>query len=401
MRSTICLSLLLALLAGAARAQSGAGGEADMERARKAYGEGATAYRLGNYAEAARKFEDSYRIMRFPTMLFNAAQSYRLLYEQGKNLDHLRRALELYRAFLKDAAPDAENRPAARKLIPDLEKTLAAESQRRREELLAKASGREGLRLAQQLYAEGAVRDAALALDRVLSSGHNPRDVMVAALEKRALVAGRLGQSEIAVEGFKRALALDPGFLLPEGTDAATASAFVRAREALQGQRPLAITHIPPGDAPASGSARIAVTVDSDPLDLVTALLVYYRPAGGGAYSQSRAGKAAGAVEIPAVFLSGLRSGARVEYYVAALDRLDNELATLGAPTEPFVLAVAPGPGEVGLGASAGASTGSPWYRRWWVWAIVGGVAAGGAAGAYLATRSGPLNPPSVGVPTQ
>jgi len=31
----------------------------------------------------------------------------------------------------------------------------------------------------------------------------------------------------------------------------------------------------------------------------------------------------------------------------------------------------------------------------------VGGVAAGGAAGAYLATRAGPLNPPSVGVPTQ
>src|SRR5262249_42960240 len=139
-RSVVIGSLLLASATAVAQSPpkpggapqgggQGGGGEeqnkAEMERARVSYKEGAAAYRLGKYEEAAKKFEEAYRIVKFPTMLFNIAQSNRRLYEQSKNLDSLHRAIEVYKEFLRDASPTAEFRSEAQEMIPKLEKIYA------------------------------------------------------------------------------------------------------------------------------------------------------------------------------------------------------------------------------------------------------------------------------------
>jgi tetratricopeptide (TPR) repeat protein len=396
MSSRICrllteLPLALVLVCASAHAQQPA--PKDSERARQAYTEGEAAYRLDRFDEAAKKYEEAYRIMKFPSILFDIAQCYRRQWETDKNPANLRRALDLYKAFLRDA-PTASKRPVAERLVPDLEKALASENRRRREELLGRASGREGITVADQLIAENAFADAAAVLDRVLASSGNPREVVVAAYGKRAQVAAALGQKDMALEAFKRTLSLDPGY--PAPSDAAAQQAFAGAREYLSSKRPLAITHVPPGDIPAGHTAHVQVTVDSDPMQMIDELAVFYRVAGGGAYSQSRVKKDTHEIDIPAAFLSGLPAGTRVEYYVAAVDRFGGELATQGSSREPFVFQLGSLERQNGETPTAEA----PIYRKWWFWALVGGVAVGGGTGAYFAARGSPNNPPPVPVPT-
>jgi len=395
MRSRICPRLLCGLLLALAAPATTRAQKSDAERARQAYADGEAAYRLDRFDEAAKRYEEAYRLSKYPTILFDIAQCHRRQYETDRTLDHLRKAIDLYRAFLRDA-PTASKRPVAARLVPELEKTLAAETRRRRQELIAKANGAEGLKLAEQLVAEGQTQDAAMVLDRVIAARGNPHEVIVVAFGRRAVVAGLLGQKDVAIEAFKRALTLDPGLAPPGGADRATQEAYQAAKQVLAGKRPLTLSQVPPGDVQPGQPARIGVAVESDPVQMVEQVAVFYRLGGSGAYSVSRAKKDAGVIEIPGAFLSGMPGGSRVEYYVAALDAFEGQLVTLGTPSDPFVFAVGRPPEPVG----AAADSGPPWYRKWWVWAIVGGVAAGGGAGAYLATRSGPNNPPPVPLPT-
>jgi tetratricopeptide (TPR) repeat protein len=382
--------------------------EAEQEQARKAYQDGDSMYKTGHYEEAARDFEFAYRIIKFPTILFDIAQTYRRWYEKEKDIEKLRRAVETYKNFLRDSQPGARQRPIAEKLIPELEKTIAAETRRRREELIAKATGKNGVFLADQLMAENSLKDAALVLDRVLGSRDNPREVMVGAFQKRGLVGGGLaqqgvkGEQETAVEAFKRALVLDPGFVLPEGVEKATTQAFEAAQKALAGTRPLAMTHVPPGDVPKNKAVRIRFGVESDPLEQVEEVAVLYRRSGGGAFFSVRAQRKAGAVEIPATFLTGMRGGTKIDYYVAGLDGAANELVTLGSAKEPFVIAVATDPSEV-LVVHDNGPPAKPTYKKWWVWTVVAVAAAAGAGagvGLYYGLRPNVNNPPAVSFPT-
>ncbi len=405
MRSTRCrlssaaLALALVLTLGRAARGQEAPSEQEMKAAQQAYADGEAAYKLGKYDDAAKEFEQAYRIIKFPTMLFDIAQAYRRAYEKDQNLEKLRKAVDVYRAFLHDA-PTARQRSIAEKLIPELEKIIVAASRHQREVLIAKAIGREGLFLADQLLSENAASDAALVLDRVLATHGNPRDVLVGAYEKRGQVAGTLGDQTGAIEWFKRALTLDRGFLLPESAEPATKRAFATAEKALAGTRPFELSQVPPGDLAKSQAVKITIRVESDPLALASQLAVYYRRSGGGAFSVTRANKTAGAVEVPAAFIASLRGGSKVEYYLAATDATDGELATLGTPQEPFIFAVAADPDQVAL--TNGAAPEKPTYKKWWVWTLVAAVAVAGGVGVgiYFGTRPPANNPPAVQIPS-
>jgi hypothetical protein len=59
-------------------------------------------------------------------------------------------------------------------------------------------------------------------------------------------------------------------------------------------------------------------------------------------------------------------------------------VAESGTPTLPFRLQVAaPAVAAGGKGATAH----TPWFKRWWVWTIVGAVALGGGVAAYAGSR--------------
>ena len=62
----------------------------------------AAAYNLGHFDEAAEHYEEAYRLVPDPILLFNIAQSYRL----GGKPD---KALNAYRSFLRTSGPDAPN----------------------------------------------------------------------------------------------------------------------------------------------------------------------------------------------------------------------------------------------------------------------------------------------------
>jgi len=404
MRSIRCRSsalLVCVLLAGAARAQDAKQITPEEEnKARQAYIDGQTAYNIRKFEEAAKNFEQAYRISKFENILYDLGQTYRLWFEETKDLDKLKRAIEMYKAFLRDAKLTARQRPNAEQRVKELGELLKSETKRKHDEMLAKASGANALFLVDKLIADNELADAATVLDRVLGSRANPRDVLVGAFERRGQVAGMLAQKgvkaeqQVALESFQRTLALDPGFQLPEDADKATVAAYTDARKMLKEKRPLAVTHVPPGDVPKNKPVKIPVTVESDPFDMVTELVVFYRRSGAGAFSQSRAAKSAGAVEIPASILTGMRGGTKIDYYLAAVDGNDNELTTLGTAKEPFVFAVALDPNELPI-VSGPAQKETPTYKKWWPWTIlaVAVVAVGAGVGAYFATRPSVDNP--------
>jgi len=113
-----CLFLVACVVLAGARG-AGAAPAADDKKgeARRLYDEATAAFGVGNYAEAAEKYEGSFKLHPDAALLYNAAQAYRIA---GNGA----RALQLYRNFLRlygdnPRAEDARNHVAA------LEKAIA------------------------------------------------------------------------------------------------------------------------------------------------------------------------------------------------------------------------------------------------------------------------------------
>jgi tetratricopeptide (TPR) repeat protein len=87
------------------------------EVARAEVAAAAAAYNLGYYDDAARHYEEAYRQVPDPALLFNIGQSYRLAGKPD-------RAITAYRSYLRTAPADAANRGQVEKRIPELEKLV-------------------------------------------------------------------------------------------------------------------------------------------------------------------------------------------------------------------------------------------------------------------------------------
>lgn len=114
MRIAAALVLLFALQARADEA-------ADQARARAAFQKGQTEYNLGNYAEAAKYFEETYRLKPVPALLFNIAQCYRFT-------GNLEKAKQTYRAYMRNAPANDKNQPLAKELLDQVEAALASKN---------------------------------------------------------------------------------------------------------------------------------------------------------------------------------------------------------------------------------------------------------------------------------
>jgi tetratricopeptide (TPR) repeat protein len=96
---------------------SGALAGAQENLARDQVKQATAAYNLGHFDEAAEHYEEAYRLVPDPVLLFNIAQSYRL----GGKPD---KALNAYRAFLRTADTEASNREVAEKHIAEIKRHL-------------------------------------------------------------------------------------------------------------------------------------------------------------------------------------------------------------------------------------------------------------------------------------
>lgn len=130
----------------------------------------------------------------------------------------------------------------------------------------------------------------------------------------------------------------------------------------------------------APGTLRVRL---KDPTHQVKKVVVGYRWGATGAFTTTDLAPAETvSVEVP----SGPPEVARFDYYVIALDSLDDQAFTVGDPVTPkTVLAEVPAAGGGGGGERGGTDRSifaSPVF-----WAVAGAVIAGGATGAYFALR--------------
>jgi len=346
------------------------------EEAKAAFVRGNTAYNLGKYAEAIAEFEKAYALSRLPDILFNLGQCYRKQWEAEKRSELGRRALHYYEALVREA-PSSKVRGDADQFIAEIAPAVAAAEAQERQGRIAAARGAEALKLAQSMFAAGQLQDATGVLDRLLREPDNGRELLAEGYLLRGRVAAGKGDLLGAEVQFRRALELRPSAEIadPRGQEAAALQA-ARKTAAAGGLR---LVQAPIGEVPPEKPARIDVKVEGDSEKMVSTLELGYRRGEGGAFLTTRS-KPPVPLEVPG---PALPAGARLDYYVRALDEYGGTLAESGTPTLPFRLQVQAPDAVAGRGPRD-----TPWYAKWWLWTIAGAVAVGaGATGAYLATR--------------
>lgn len=118
MRKTTTFSTILVLVAllAAHMAWAGPTEDGDREAARIATKQATAAYNLGHYDEAASLYEEAYRRVPDPILLYDLGQSYR-------QADRLDKALTAYRSYLRTAPDDAPNRAKVQQWVGELEWT--------------------------------------------------------------------------------------------------------------------------------------------------------------------------------------------------------------------------------------------------------------------------------------
>lgn len=116
--------IVLLVLAGSARAE-------DRAKAEELFRNGAEAYRKGLFDAAADLFEGAYANLAAPEIAFSAAQAHRLQYQVDKDPKRVKRAIELYDAYLRDAPTGNKRRDAAvhRQRMQELARDLEASGQ--------------------------------------------------------------------------------------------------------------------------------------------------------------------------------------------------------------------------------------------------------------------------------
>ena len=91
------------------------------------------AYRVGNYDIAIAEYQAAYDAQPVPALLFNLAQAYRKRHAVGGQVADLRRAIEVFRAYLRDD-PQTPKRDTVEKILTELRTTLAEVEARGRSE---------------------------------------------------------------------------------------------------------------------------------------------------------------------------------------------------------------------------------------------------------------------------
>lgn len=92
----------------------------DLKEAREYFTAGKQAYKAGKYRFAVSAFEQAYRIVRRPSIIFSLAQAHRRQYFVDRQPRDLKRALELFKQYLRDV-PDGDRRTHAVEHIANLE----------------------------------------------------------------------------------------------------------------------------------------------------------------------------------------------------------------------------------------------------------------------------------------
>lgn len=116
LRASVAIVVSVAMTcAGVARAAP----QQENAAARSAFQQGERDFQLGKFDTAIESYERAFKLDPQPAFIFNIALAHRRQFEIDGKLEHLLRARELYRNYLK-LDPTSPNRPGVEKLIAEL-----------------------------------------------------------------------------------------------------------------------------------------------------------------------------------------------------------------------------------------------------------------------------------------
>jgi hypothetical protein len=239
------------------------------------------------------------------------------------------------------------------------------EYHRRREAEARRAEPRD-MAEARVLYRSGDGDGALAAISRAERAEGLPRLVLIELYRLKGQAAALAEQEALAVEAFKRYLALEPA---ADGVGLSDDSApfFESAQQFWEGKQPLGLDHLPPGRVPPNQPVSIPIRIASDPLNMIRARTLHYRREGSSDWEVIELGEADVTAELPRTPLPLVGDSYRMEYYITAVDENGATLDALGSPTAPLAFLV----------TKDAIERPTPIYKKWWVWAGAGAAVAG------------------------
>jgi len=180
------------------------------------------------------------------------------------------------------------------------------------------------------------------------------------------IVAGALGETQVATVSFQLALALNPKITLPVGTSPKIIRPFTAAQAYFKTREPLRIKTETQATPPS-----VTLVILSDPMSMIARARVTFAVDGGAEQTREGTGKERITLELP--------DGARIDLRIAALDTMGNRVAELGTADVPIVIIGSKKAGSdikrVGtkldrlvLPPPPPPPQQRPLYLQWWVW---------------------------------
>ena len=227
------------------------------------------------------------------------------------------------------------------------------------------------------------VEDAIALLEQAKKAGPYRHDEHVRVYENMGIAYAYAEKPKESVGAFERMLALDPSRAISYTLSPKVTFLFerARARTKKRGQPELQVSY--PRGAKLDDSIKIGVEVVQDPAVFFERAKVFSRVKGQEDFRTAevklRARKDLAEVSF-APPVPEAQEDKVFQFHLIAYDEQGNEVYQWASPKRPRELALRYVPPEA-------------WYKKWWVWAIVGGVVAAGAGGAAAIITSNQSTP--------
>jgi len=214
-------------------------------------------------------------------------------------------------------------------------------------------------------------------LGEALKTGTNGPEQLVEIYKLTGTVAASLKDEKLAVEAFRKLLALDPKASLPSGTSPRITKPFT---EASKKKLPLVVKTETEAKPPS-----VTVVIESDPMAMVASAKVLFAVDNKAEQTLDGQGKDKIKIDLP--------KGRRIDLRVQALDEHGNRLVELGTKTvpivitgEPEVIVVGPKKPPPKVVKKEPPRSPRPLYLKWWMWA--GTAVLFGGATTYFAIQA-------------
>ena len=203
-------------------------------------------------------------------------------------------------------------------------------------------------------------------LDEAMKLGPHRHDLLVQLYEQRGIAYSYLKREDDALKAFGELLDLEPGHLLSYTLSPQATFLYERARTAKEARLGAVLDVSWPQGLREDESIPLVVEVLSDPASMLQRMALYVRSSEKEVYERVALklpvpGELA-TVHLPAPNTNG---PAVLQLYGRAYDNEGDEVLLWFDESRPR---------EIPLAYDAP----SPWYRKWWVWATIGGVVAVG-----------------------